>query len=99
MKGLPITHCKDCPFMKETNHWSSDGWDMMSDWVCEKAGGKKISLSVEWHDIKKIGIPDWCPLSDIDDSGWEEVPPGPRGEMDPKSWGDPPDTRPREMGQ
>lgn len=29
---------------------------------------------------------------------WKEAPPAPRGDMDPESWGDPPDWRPREMG-
>ena len=31
-------------------------------------------------------------------SEWKEAPPAPRGEMDPESWGDAPDWRPREMG-
>lgn len=31
-------------------------------------------------------------------SDWKEAPPAPRGDMDPESWGDPPDWRPREMG-
>lgn len=102
MKGLPITHCKDCPFKKETNQWSSDGWDQMEDWICEKAGGRKIQGAVEWHEIDKIKIPDWCPLPDVgkeEKPEWKEAGPGPRGDMDPESWGDPPDWRPREMGQ
>jgi len=76
MKGLPITHCKDCPFKKETNQWSSDGWDQMEDWVCEKAGGRKIQGAVEWHEVSKIPVPDWCPLPDIGkEKSYHEVPP------------------------
>ena len=75
MKGLPITHCKDCPFKKETNQWSSDGWDRMEDWVCEKAGGRKIQGAVEWHEINKIKIPDWCPLPNVGTKEPSEIPP------------------------
>lgn len=75
MKGLPITHCKDCPFKKETNQWSSDGWDRMEDWICDKADGRKIRGAVEWHEISKIKIPDWCPLSDLESPERKELPP------------------------
>jgi len=75
MKGLPINHCKDCPFKEETDQWSSDGWDRMETWVCKKAGGRKIQGAVEWHEISKIKIPEWCPLPDIDKTKWEEAPP------------------------
>ncbi len=63
-KSLPLVEiqCKDCAFKKETNHWSSDGWDRMCDWVCSKSDSpnKKIAGSVEWHD--KIETPKWCPM-------------------------------------
>lgn len=59
---LEIT-CKDCPFRKSTNFWSSDGWDRMEDWVCTKhPEEKRIAGSVEWHEEKNIKVPDWCPL-------------------------------------
>lgn len=57
--SLPIVNCKKCPSKKETNFWSSDGWDRMSDWVCD-AANKTIAKSVEWHN--NIAIPDWCPI-------------------------------------
>jgi hypothetical protein len=60
--SLEITSCKDCPFFKTANQWSSDGWDRMEDWICKKDGDKKIQGSVEWHEESKIKIPDWCPI-------------------------------------
>jgi hypothetical protein len=49
--------------MKETNFYSTDGWDQMYDWICTKANGKTIAGAVEWHEESKITIPDWCPIS------------------------------------
>ena len=66
---LPITHCSQCPYKNETNFYSTDGWDRMCDWVCEKLKDNKTGLpmkiqgSVEWHEEKTIQIPDWCPLT------------------------------------
>jgi len=60
---LPINSCKECPFFKTGNQWSSDGWDRMEDWICTKHEPEKvIQGSVEWHEEKRINIPDWCPL-------------------------------------
>ena len=59
---IEIKSCGDCPFKKETNYQSSDGWDRMVDWVCEKKNDKKIAGAVEWHEEKDVKIPDWCPL-------------------------------------
>ena len=48
MKGIPITECRKCPFKKEINPYSTDGWDMMVDWVCGKLDNKKIQGAVDW---------------------------------------------------
>jgi len=66
-KGIPVTHCRKCPYKDEINHWSSDGWDRMCDWVCTNFSGepRKIQGGVEWHEESKIELPDWCPLPDI----------------------------------
>jgi len=68
-KGIPVAHCSKCPYKDETNHWSSDGWDRMCDWVCTKVGDepRKIQGAVEWHEESKIPLPDWCPLPEIVD--------------------------------
>ncbi len=58
---IEIHSCKDCPHFTTTNHWSSDGWDHMEDWICMKEN-KKIQGAVEWHEESKIKIPDWCPI-------------------------------------
>jgi len=58
---LEITSCQKCPKFKTQNSWSSDGFDSMEDWFCTEAN-KKIQGSVEWHEERKIAIPDWCPL-------------------------------------
>lgn len=60
---IEINNCKSCPYFKTGNHWSSDGWDRMEDWICTKSDPEKtIQKSVEWHDESKITVPDWCPI-------------------------------------
>lgn len=60
---LDIKNCKECPHFKATNQWSSDGWDRMEDWMCTKVEpNQKIAGAVEWHEEKKIKIPEWCPI-------------------------------------
>lgn len=44
--AVEIKSCKECPFFKTANHWSSDGWDRMEDWICSKSD-KKIQGAVE----------------------------------------------------
>ncbi len=56
-----IVSCNQCPKKDERNQWSSDGFDRMVDWHCTEAN-RKIAGAVEWHEEKKIKIPDWCPL-------------------------------------
>jgi hypothetical protein len=60
---IEIKSCKECPHFDTANHWSSDGWDRMEDWICTKDGkDRKIQGAVEWFEESKIAIPDWCPL-------------------------------------
>lgn len=58
---IEINSCKECPFFKTSNRWSSDGWDKMEDWICNKSN-KTIQDSVEWFEESKINIPDWCEI-------------------------------------
>jgi len=58
---LDIKSCKECPAFNTTNHYSTDGWDRMEDWVCKDADNRKIQGAVEWHEESKIQIPEWCP--------------------------------------
>lgn len=61
---LEIETCLKCPYFKTGNQWSSDGWDRMEDWICTKMNPeKKIAGAVEWHEERKIKIPEWCPIS------------------------------------
>jgi hypothetical protein len=61
--AVEINSCKQCPHFITENHYSSDGWDKMEDWVCNKMEPKKkIQGAVEWHEERKIKIPDWCPI-------------------------------------
>lgn len=60
---IEINSCKECPFFKTGNHWSSDGWDRMEDWICTK-NGNTIRHSVEWYEERKVEIPDWCPIKE-----------------------------------
>ena len=65
MSNIVIKSCKECPNFTTTNHWTSDGWDKMDDWMCTKEN-KKIQGAVEWFEESKIQIPEWCPLINID---------------------------------
>jgi hypothetical protein len=64
---LEIVSCRECPHFKTQNAWSSDGWDRMEDWHCKKAD-RKIQGSVEWHEERKIKVPDWCPIRENEDA-------------------------------
>jgi hypothetical protein len=56
-----IKNCKECPFMKITETYSTDGFDKMDTWFCDKSK-KKIQGDVEWHEESKIKIPEWCEI-------------------------------------
>lgn len=58
---IEIKSCKECPFFKEGPDQSTDGFDRGNDWFCKLSNNKKISGFVEWHEINKIPIPEWCP--------------------------------------
>jgi len=34
MNNQGIITCHNCPKKKETNHWSSNSWNRMRDWIC-----------------------------------------------------------------
>jgi len=57
---LEIKSCKQCPFFKEGPDETTDGWDRGNDWICTSKN-KKIAGFVEWHEVDKTPIPDWCP--------------------------------------
>ena len=57
-----IIKCQNCPHKKETNHWSSDDWDHMCDWICSAKDNQEIGKSIEWMDESHIVTPDWCPI-------------------------------------
>jgi hypothetical protein len=59
---IDISSCRECPFFKTGNQWSTDGFDNMEDWICTKIN-RKIQGSVEWHEEKGIRVPKWCPSS------------------------------------
>ncbi len=57
-----IKSCRECPFWKQGDRQSTDGFDSGNDWFCKKQNGKKIASFVEWHEVDKIEIPKWCPI-------------------------------------
>lgn len=60
---IEINSCRECPFFKTSNEWSSDGFDKMQDWICTKLNpNKKIKTNVEWFEYSKINVPEWCPI-------------------------------------
>lgn len=58
---IQITSCKQCPFFKEGPTESIDGWDRGNDWMCGAKDDKIIRGFVEWHEVDKVEIPNWCP--------------------------------------
>jgi len=58
---VDIQSCQECSFFYTDKQYSTDGFDFMENWNCRKKD-KKIQGAVEWHEISKIKIPDWCPI-------------------------------------
>jgi hypothetical protein len=63
---LDIKSCKKCPHFEERRgkYVSPDSFEAPNyDWFCLANGGEKeIQSYVEWHEEKKIPIPEWCPF-------------------------------------
>ena len=59
-----INSCMECPHRKVGAPYSTDGFDRMEDWTCQSMFSKKIAGAVEWHEEKKIPIPELYPLED-----------------------------------
>lgn len=59
---LELTSCKSCPHFKEGYRQSTDGFDSGNDWMCGKMDNRIIEPFVEWHEVNKVKIPEWCPL-------------------------------------
>jgi hypothetical protein len=59
---LEINSCKECPFLKVERMYTGDSWEEAYNWFCKKEDNKKIRGYVEWNDVDKIKIPDWCPI-------------------------------------
>lgn len=60
---IDIKTCKSCPFFKEGPDESTDAFDRGNDWLCTaKKEVRIIAGFVEWHEVDKIPVPDWCPV-------------------------------------
>jgi hypothetical protein len=57
---IDIKNCKECPHFEQGPRQSTDGLDGGYDWFCKKAD-KQIATFVEWHEEKRVKIPNWCP--------------------------------------
>lgn len=59
---LDLKTCKKCPNLDEREgQLSPDSFEAPNfDWYC-KVNGQKIRGYVEWHELRKIPVPDWCP--------------------------------------
>ena len=59
---LDLKTCKNCPnFDERDGQLSPDSFEAPNfDWYC-KVNGQKIRGYVEWHELRKIPVPDWCP--------------------------------------
>lgn len=65
---LEINTCKDCPFFHSERIYTADSFERPFDWFCKKVtvgkdkNPKLIEGYVEWHEEKKIKVPEWCPI-------------------------------------
>lgn len=61
---VEIKNCQDCPFVKETRHWTPDSWDHAFDYYCKKVetinGPKTIAEYIEFPS-EMPDVPSWCP--------------------------------------
>lgn len=60
--NIPITSCKDCPFVNIKRHYTQDSWEEEYDFFCKKSEGKEIEGCINWNKVKSVKIPKWCPL-------------------------------------
>lgn len=60
---IEINSCKECPFFKEERMYTADSFEMAFNWFCKRDNNKKIAGYVEWHEEKKIKVPEWCPIT------------------------------------
>ena len=59
-----IKSCKSCPFFEEGPYESTDGFDGGNDWFCTHGSKKRIIAGfVEWHEVSKTEVPEWCPIA------------------------------------
>jgi len=61
---IEIESCQDCPHFESKRHWTSDSFEHAYDWFCKELNSKEIAGYVEWHEVKGIKIPEWCPAKD-----------------------------------
>lgn len=54
--NIEIQSCKQCPFFKTDNQWSSDGWDSMVDWICTKHPENKAPIRNRGDVVSYTGI-------------------------------------------
>lgn len=50
---LDLKSCNVCPYWKEGQRESTDGFDSGNDWICTKKKNKIIAGFVEWHEVNK----------------------------------------------
>ena len=55
---IDIKSCNECPHIKISSDYSTDGWDRGADWYCTKMADIPIAGFVE---RKKPKVPEWCP--------------------------------------
>jgi len=58
---LEIKTCMECPFWERKRVFTADSWEEGYDWTCKKTG-KQIASFVEWNEVDKVPIPDFCPI-------------------------------------
>jgi hypothetical protein len=61
---LEIKNCSDCPHCKQERMFTSDPWETAENWFCTEPSidEKKIQGYVEWHEVKNMEVPNWCPI-------------------------------------
>jgi hypothetical protein len=56
---LQISSCDQCPNLMQAPHRTEDWFEIVNEWKCRAADGKRITLHEAFD---KPAIPEWCPL-------------------------------------
>lgn len=63
-KIFVVDSCDKCPHWTTKRHYTADSFERVYYWICSRE--ERTIAGVETFD-KRPYIPDWCPLSDLEE--------------------------------